>query len=433
MKRSNYIMATMVIILMELLLQSCIYDDIATETEKNIGINSMVVNGAQSPVSAEDEHDSFVVLFWMPENADHLANPTEGAAWPELYLSSEAPQAVSFYNSLVYDTGYPYPFPETTTLCATGYAPAGVLMSDDNYRTLTVNIPDENRSSKLGRCDFLGCDAWNDVYKGSHTDPFSQEKNKLYFRHLTAKLVFYADRDRASMENKQFVRNVVISNVRMTVDGTNWTPLFTPSEFTWRPLDPDEDFAASYRNIIAKAKQIEGNTSVITDPTAGYEASVAEPLSGEGFDMVFHRHKSDRVPIRGITIDSCYVCNPIENGTTKVAGSIQLKMDISAELSFNYNFPMSDENGGSTTDDITYTRNWKDVTLGALYQVDEAGKATETTIKEFKPGNEYRVYIHFSRTGVYLTAMELPWDYGGVHYITIPGGAPLDGENEIKN
>ncbi len=48
----------------------------------------------------------------------------------------------------------------------------------------------------------------------------------------------------------------------------------------------------------------------------------------------------------------------------------------------------------------------------------------ETTqpIRMFKPGNEYRIYIHFYRTGVNLTAQELPWNYGGPHYIEIEGG-----------
>ena len=55
-------------------------------------------------------------------------------------------------------------------------------------------------------------------------------------------------------------------------------------------------------------------------------------------------------------IDSCYVCNLIdEDGSVKKGNPIQLKMDISAEMSFDPNFPMND-GSGSITDDLTFTR-----------------------------------------------------------------------------
>ena len=141
---------------------------------------------------------------------------------------------------------------------------------------------------------------------------------------------------------------------------------------------------------------------------------------------MLQRNATDRVPIDGMDIDSCYVCNLIdEDGSVKKGNPIQLKMDISAEMSFDPNFPMND-GSGSITDDLTFTREWKGVTLDAIYGVTIGSngevQTMDTAIDEFKPGNEYRIYIHFHRTGVNLVARELPWNYGGIHYITIPGG-----------
>lgn len=223
-----------------------------------------------------------------------------------------------------------------------------------------------------------------------------------------------------------------MKNLRMSIDGGNtWTPMYTPHTFEWKELT-ETDFTESYKKTIAAVRLIEGNGSAAdTNPKAGYKTVAAEKFAGEDSDYVLQKNATDRVPIDGMNIDSCYVCNPIdENGSVKKGSPIQLKMDISAEMSLDPNFPMND-GSGSTTDDLTFTREWKGVTLDAIYVVTIGlnGKVqmTDTAIDEFKPGNEYRIYIHFHRTGVNLVARELPWNYGGIHYITIPGGdKPID-------
>jgi len=414
-------------------LPSCIYDngngpESGTET---IGINAaMVTGGRRAPnPHADRSEESFMVLFWLQEQRAALElSPEIGNAWSAPYLAKEAPQPVSFYDESVYDTGYPYPFPEDRLLYATGYGPAGVITPGDNYRVLTVNIPEASKQQKVGHYDFLGCDAWCDIYRGSQADPFSQNKNKLFFRHLAAKLVFYVDRDEVSMENKQFVRNVQVKHLRMKIGDAEWTDndcMYSPGEFTWSLLDPDNDFTKSYLTVIADKKQLRGNTHVTTDPAAGYKATVSMPFAGLNSDYVLQRNAIDRVPVDGMVLDSCYVCNPIVDGTVQT-GTIQLKMDISADLSFDWDFPLADSE--STTDGLTYTREWKDVTLNAIYEMETDAdgnvQPTERTVTEFKPGNEYRVYITFSRTGVNLVAKELPWDYDGIHYVTIIGGDP---------
>lgn len=449
-------------------LSSCVYDDGPDfDFPDTIRVNTLAVDGTRSAVNAAEGANTFTVLFYL--DAEHLENAdTDSAAWQTPYLASHAPQPVSFYVQSVFDTGYPYPYPETTPLYAVGYAPDNILMpeavsaatssdTEYNYRKLTAKF---TAPADKSRCDFLGCDVWKEVFQGSQYAPFAQERNKLYFRHLAAKLVFYADRDQASMENKQYVRNVKITNLQMNIgDDNGWTPMYTPSVFEWKVLDPNNDFTASYKKLIAAVQTIAGIAETTIVPKAGYAAAESEPFAGRpaegsGEEYVLQKNATDRVPIDGMVIDSCYVCNPIVDGAVQVArNKIQLKMDISAEMSFDPNFPMKDEpnspsadggsmggdsteddGSGSTTDDLTFTRTWKDVILETIQEVsigaDGSVNETGLPVKEFKPGNEYRIYIHFSRTGVNLVARELPWDYGGVHSITIPGKPNDDKDTE---
>jgi len=388
---------------------------------QTIRVNTMAVNGGRDRTVGSDQ--SFGVLFWTDKS--HLENFTELLIWPSPYLVSLSKQPVEFYQQGVYDTRYPYP-DETTYLYATGYAPGNVLSPKPGlgYRKLVASVIDE----ELGRYDFMGCDVWGDVYKGSQLDPFAQSKNKLYFRHLASKLLFYADRDRNTMENKQYVRNVKITALYMSTDGgATYTPMYTPEEFEWRKLEA-ADYTDAYTKAIDAVKLIPGNTGVKSKPIGGYKTVKAMPFAGPDTEFVLERHASDRVPVYGFPIDSCYVCNNIVNGVVQgpaIPRPIQLKMDISAELSFDPDF----KENGPTTDDLTYTRTWPDVKLDAIYKVDVNGKTTTEKVYEFKPGYVYRVYIHFHRTGVNLVAIEMPWNIGGVHYITIPGGKPK-GENQ---
>lgn len=393
-------------------LTSCIYEDEGVGAEPTIGVNTTVVQGARGTYDIANDEDPFALMFWLPAQANQLADPDALTAMPSPYLMSVAPQPVPFYSETVYDTGYPYPYPYDTKLCATGYAPSRLLEPTGTH--LLVNLPDEG---KKGRYDFLGCDLWRNIYSGSQTDPFAQEKNRLYFRHLAAKLVFYADRDKNTMENMQFVRNVRISNISMKVGAGDWQTLHTPAEFVWSSLSSTTDFPATYLKVINNLKSLNANEA--SYPEAGYKTynSTALPQN-----CVFSRNPTYLIPIEGAVVDSCFVCNPITKGTS-TTGAIKLKMDISAELSFSLDFPVDD--AGSTTDDLTFTRTWNDVIIDIKeVAIDAQGNTTikDTQVTEFKPGNEYRIYLHFFRTGINLTALEMPWDYGGVHYITISGG-----------
>jgi len=419
----NIIKAAPAILIAGVLPSSCIYDDGdgADQQTESICVNTLAVDASY----ANGNDNTFMVLFW--ENKDLLENPSTDTRWFTPYLTRHAPQPVPFYERSVFDTHYPYP--ETDAyIYATGYAPGSVLKPDDTegFRKIVSDAAGADKA----RYDFLGCDVWSDVFRGSKEDPFAQDKNKLYFRHLAAKLLFYADRDRVTMENKQYVRNVRITNLYMSVDGgKTYTSMFTPDAFEWKQLEAD-DFTASYNKTIESVKLVEGNTGLGAEskPEAGYKAVSSTPFAGDDTSFVLEKGAVDRVPIGGMRIDSVYVCNEIRNGVIVKSDTehIRLKMDISAEMSFNRNFPLNDP--GSATDDVTFTRTWTDVPLEAIYRVDDKGEITATKIHEFKPGNEYRVYIRFFRTGVNLTALEMPWNIGGVHYITIPGGEQTEGQ-----
>jgi len=133
------------------------------------------------------------------------------------------------------------------------------------------------------------------------------------------------------------------------------------------------------------------------------------------------RGNTDLVPIRGYRIDSCFVCNPYKNGVAEKDQPIRLMMDISAELSYDQTFPVAGKADG--TDNITFTREWKNVEVTNITLVDETGTDIEgSSAYVFKPGNEYRIYIHFSRTGVDVVAREQIWNFDGVHFIPILGG-----------
>lgn len=392
-------------------------DTPAQQTE-TIRLNAQIAprtkSGRDQAITSDN---TFMVLFWR--NISHLGTPADETPWPSPYLAGLAPQNVDFYRFAVFDTRYPYP-DKTSYLYATGYSPGQVLVPDDadGYRRLAASVSDQEK----GRYDFLGCDVWGDVYRGSQNDPFAQDKNKLYFRHLAAKLVFYADRDRNTMENKQYVRNVRITGLYMSIDGgKTYTSMYTPGEFEWKALK-SADFTPAYNEAIDSVRREKGNGGVTSVPAAGYKTVSATPFAGGDAAFELQKHASDRVPVYGMPIDSCYVCNNIVDGVVQSSPDhpVKLKMDITAELSFDPEFSMSDSNG-STTDDLTYTHTWSGVELDAIYQVDAAGNKTGQTVHEFKPGMEYRVYIHFFRKGVNLVAIEQPWNVGGVHYISISG------------
>lgn len=395
------------------------------QAASSIRVNTAAVGvGVATRAAADDtgRDDTFMMLFWRDAAPLETAD-ADYSDWARPYLASHAPQSVPFYGISVYDTTYPYPADkEDEPIYATGYAPGSLIYRDleAGYRKLAVKIDDP---MSKGRYDFLGCDIWKEVYKGSLPDPFAQEKNKLYFRHLAAKLKFFADREKPNMEKRQYVRNVKVKNLRMSIDGgQTWIDMHTPSAFEWRVLAPEKDFTTAYWKAIRAVRVLPGNEGASdTYPKAGYAASGSEEFAGEGSGYVLARENTDLVPVSGYDIDSCFVCNPIIGGVEKVDKPIRLKMDISAEMSYDISFPEPDNE--LTTDNLTFVREWNGVSLSVINKVDDLGNVVKgSEVDRFVPGNEYRVYIHFSLTGVDIVASELPWEYTNSHYIPILGG-----------
>jgi len=415
-------------------LSSCIYEDepdtdADTGTQASIRITTAMVPGRWDKIEPGDA--PFMLMLW--DDDTQLVTPGT-SDWSAPYLYRESPQSVTFYKEFVYDVGEPYPTVANQMLYATGYAPSTALVVSDNYRVLDYGKPDwsQEELKEVERIDFLGCDVWPDVYRGSVSDPFAQDKNRLYFRHLAAKLVFYADRERGTMEGRQYVRRVSVTNLRMSVDGgTTWEPLCAPVQFTWGPLDPARDFSAEYTALLDRIKKIPGNTTVTSVPPAGYRTSAVRTFTDNpGF--VLQRRladgsaATDRVPVTGMALDSCYVASPLDTDGNARRGKIELRMDITAELSFDFPFPLPDgsstDEDGSVTDDMTFTHTWPDMTVDAIKVVDADGNLTGSVVDFFRPGDEYRVYIHFTRTGVNMVARQLPWFEGGSHTVVIVGG-----------
>ncbi len=387
---------------------------------ETIKVNTRAINDFGPTDLQDDGRDkSFMLLLWLaPFNLENAVD--DPSFWKSPYLAGHAPQSVSFYDRITFDTDRTYP---SLPVYATGYSPGALLKPDDTagYRKLAVQSTPTVNPDDLGRYDFMSCDVWSEVYSGSEDDPFSQEKNRLYFRHLASKLLFYAYREKSSMENKQFVRNVKVKNLRMSIDGgVTWTAMHTPRKMEWMTLG-DGDFTASYNDVITKVRGLAGNeTAAGTRPKAGYKVTESMTFAGENSGYVLQRHNIDRVPIEGQNVDSCFVCSPMAGGVVQKKLPIKLKMDISAEMSYDRHF--SEPEGGSATDNLTFTKEWLGVVLDKISVVDASGNATSESVDEFKPGREYRVYIKFSRTGIDLVAKQLPWDFGCVFVITIVGG-----------
>jgi len=253
---------------------SCGNGEMPVPADSNIRFNAAVVDGDIVDVNAAGDaaslDNTFKVLFWLDAEPLEIAEHNN-IFWTTPYLASHALQPVPFYSVTVYDTAYPYPQPDTAPLYATGYSPGNILQGDatEGYRVLTANV---GSSLERGRYDFMGCDVWRDVYRGTLADPFAQQKNVLYFRHLSAKLKFFADRD-ATMEKRQYVRNVRIRDLRMSIDGgSTWTWMHTPSAFEWKVLDPAEDFTPAYTKMIETVRAKPGNETAATEasvPKAG--------------------------------------------------------------------------------------------------------------------------------------------------------------------
>lgn len=284
------------------------------------------------------------------------------------YLMNDAITSFSFADSRWLDTGHPYP--ENTAVYATGYAPRTLLTEDETqgFRKLTVT---ETDLQKVAHCDFLSCDARSEQ-KGSFENPFGNTTdNELQFRHLTSKILVYASR------HETITGQVYVRKVQATVTLNNENEKFhVPKKLTWSNLNeknPDE-----------------------TDKW-GYQVTEYQELEN---GLTFQDNTDDMIMVlQDKRIDSCYVCQP-SDATTAV------DLSVTAEYSYRQDFSSP------------YEFTWSGTNL-PIKAINDSGQATDEYITAFKPGYVYEIYLKFYKTGVIVTAKEVEWEDGGIHYVPV--------------
>lgn len=287
------------------------------------------------------------------------------------YLMNDAITSFSFADSRWLDTGHPYPKNTDNTeayVYATGYAPRTLLKEDatSGFRTLTVT---ETDLQKVAHCDFLSCDARSEQ-TGSFEHPFGNTKgNELQFRHLTSKILVYASR------HETITGQVYVRKVQATLKLNNENDKFhVPSVIEW------------------KAPVSGVNTEW------GYQVTEYQELEN---GLTFQDNTDDMIMVlQDKRIDSCYVCQPSDVTTTAV------DLSVTAEYSYRQDFSSP------------YEFTWSGTNL-PIKALDENGEETANSITEFKPGYVYEIYLKFYKTGVIVTAKEVEWEDGGIHYVPV--------------
>lgn len=312
------------------------------------------------------------LFFWHEVDFGKLnSEQTTNAPTPYFtYLMNDPVTSFSFRDSRWLDTGHTYP--EGTSVYATGYAPRTILEEDATlgFRKLRVT---ETDLQKVAHCDFLSCDARSEQV-GSFATPFGNSaSNELQFRHLTSKILLFASRHE-TITGEVYVRKVK-ANLRLSGDTDKF---YVPSEIEWCSLGTEW----------------------------GYQ--VKEHISLDG-NLEFQDNTEDMIMVlQHKRIDSCYVCQPSGVNTTAV------DLDVTAEYSYMQDFSSP------------YTFSWSGENL-PIKTIDDNGNETTNDITEFKPGYVYEIYLMFYKTGVIVTAREVEWNDGGIHYVPVyPPSASSD-------
>lgn len=364
-------------------------------TDVPIRVNTSVEGGGSTYTVGDEE--AWVgeelpakLFFWHAADFNNgtdklLADNDENNPTPYFtYLMNDAITSFSFADSRWLDTGHPYPKNTDNTeasVYATGYAPRTLLTEDATlgFRKLTVT---ETDLQKVAHCDFLSCDARSEQ-KGSFEHPFGNTaNNELQFRHLTSKILVYASR------HETITGQVYVRKVQATLKLNNENDKFhVPKELTWSNLNeknPDE-----------------------TDKW-GYQVTEYQELE-KGLN--FQDNTDDMIMVlQNKRIDSCYVCQPATVTTTAV------DLSVTAEYSYLQDFS------------LPYDFTWSGTNL-PIKAIDNDGQATDdATITAFKPGYVYEIYLKFYKTGVIVTAREVEWEDGGIHYVPVypPGNSSDD-------
>ena len=367
-------------------------EDTPPYSGESIRLNMLAGSTREAGIESNALNWGPTLFFFTEEEYKQAAPEDNTTTTPSLtstnctYLLS-APEDVDTYSSALYDTGKKYP--KDGYLYAAGYAPTGMLKPDDGNNHATLRVDYGEDGFLAGSIDFLGCDA-HPNYKGSSSDPFGQPKNVLKFRHLTSKITFYAYRSK-EMENKQYVRNVMITGLKMRyqdTDADEFFKLHTPTEFTWsapkETSDGDEAGQKHWGYKITGSKENPNTSWIESGKTDGL-------LVGEE---------------RATILSFIYACDPYPH-TVSDNDRLVLQMTVSAELSPDPAFP----------EEISKDKTWENMTVEIMEFKNN--RATGNPVRNFLPGHEYKVYLQFKPTGVFLQGVGLPWIEEGPHYVPI--------------
>ena len=359
-------------------------------TDVPIRVNTSVEGGGSTYAVGDEE--AWVgeelpakLFFWHEGDFNTLKNTSEtNAPTPYFtYLMNDAITSFSFADSRWLDTGHPYPKntdnTEAPVVYATGYAPRTLLTEDATLGFKKLTVTGGVDLQKVAHCDFLSCDARSEQ-KGSFEHPFGNTaNNELQFRHLTSKILVYASRHE-TITGQVYVRRV---KATLTLNNTN-NKFHVPSVIEWKA--PVSGVNTEWGYQVTEYKKLENG-------------------------LTFQDNTDDMIMVlQDKRIDSCYVCQPADVTTTAV------DLSVTAEYSYLQDFSSP------------YEFKWSGTNL-PIKAIDNDGQATnDATIKAFKPGYVYEIYLKFYKTGVIVTAREVEWEDGGIHYVPVypPGNSSDD-------
>ena len=359
-------------------------------TDVPIRVNTSVEGGGSTYAVGDEE--AWVgeelpakLFFWHEGDFNTLKNTSEtNAPTPYFtYLMNDAITSFSFADSRWLDTGHPYPKntdnTEAPVVYATGYAPRTLLTEDATLGFKKLTVTGGVDLQKVAHCDFLSCDARSEQ-KGTFEHPFGNTaNNELQFRHLTSKILVYASRHE-TITGQVYVRRV---KATLTLNNTN-NKFHVPSVIEWKA--PVSGVNTEWGYQVTEYKKLENG-------------------------LTFQDNTDDMIMVlQDKRIDSCYVCQPADVTTTAV------DLSVTAEYSYLQDFSSP------------YEFKWSGTNL-PIKAIDNDGQATnDATIKAFKPGYVYEIYLKFYKTGVIVTAREVEWEDGGIHYVPVypPGNSSDD-------
>ena len=357
------------------------------------------------------------LLFWGEEDFHDKWIPNTGEAEGlKPHYTVRLDKEINHYtyeSKIYYQTPYTYPY-NYANIHATGYAPDWALTPGEgttgdgvkDYTALTV--ADEFLD---GSVDFLTCDGcYNHSANMNENNTFLEKEKELKFRHLTAKLAFYGERD-PDMYGLVGVRNI---KIRIHNQGENgYKKLMVPTRLELYTRDAKATVSSDAREV---AKTNDYSTYTVSGMKDLADDGLTPQLKYTSIIPTYSKPELGRFYVISEGIEYGTISDrfdPIEGKWTSEwpAGDTdinypRLRLDIEAEL---YNA----EEGAAAGQFTTVT--WENVDVLKDQWKDESGQLTATTGDMLLPGYEYNVTLLFNRMGIAVRAEAVPWESEELH------------------